>query len=386
MREHTIGLSRRTFLSGAAALGALSFMAPTAAFAETAAEKQAEADAVRNQLVGLQADLETAADNYYKAIEEQDAAKAAMEAEQAKIDDANTQIASLQDKLGTRARSMYRSGSTSFLDFVLGASSFEEFTQNWDLLNQMNENDADMVDQTKTLREELQAAKDEYARQESIAAAKAAEAKQIQDETEAKVNQATELVNSLDAEARELLEQEQAAAAAAAAAQAAAEAEAKAAAEAAANPSTSGGGGGGTTSGGNSDGGGSSSGGGSEVYPSRPVGSYDSVVGYAMSRIGCPYVWAAEGPDAFDCSGLVTWAYRQVGISLPHQSESQKAAACYVGSVSEARPGDVLWRYGHVGIAVSAGGSHYVHAPTFGAYVRDTDPLSWAQFTNCLQF
>ena len=387
MREHTIGLSRRTFLSGAAALGALSFMAPTAAFAETAAEKQAEADAVRNQLVGLQADLETAADNYYKAIEEQDAAKAAMEAEQAKIDDANTQIASLQDKLGTRARSMYRSGSTSFLDFVLGASSFEEFTQNWDLLNQMNENDADMVDQTKTLREELQAAKDEFARQESIAAAKAAEAKQIQDETEAKVNQATELVNSLDAEARELLEQEQAAAAAAAAAQAAAEAEAKAAAEAAANPSTSGGGGGGgTTSGGNSGGGGSSSGGGSVVYPSRPVGSYDSVVGYAMSRIGCPYVWAAEGPDAFDCSGLVTWAYRQVGISLPHQSESQKAAASYVGSVSEARPGDVLWRYGHVGIAVSAGGSHYVHAPTFGAYVRDTDPLSWAQFTNCLQF
>ena len=387
MREHTIGLSRRTFLSGAAALGALSFMAPTAAFAETAAEKQAEADAVRNQLVGLQADLETAADNYYKAIEEQDAAKAAMEAEQAKIDDANTQIASLQDKLGTRARSMYRSGSTSFLDFVLGASSFEEFTQNWDLLNQMNENDADMVDQTKTLREELQAAKDEYARQESIAAAKAAEAKQIQDETEAKVNQATELVNSLDAEARELLEQEQAAAAAAAAAQAAAEAEAKAAAEAAANPSTSGGGGGGgTTSGGNSGGGGSSSGGNTVVYPSRPVGSYDSVVGYAMSRIGCPYVWAAEGPAAFDCSGLVTWAYRQVGISLPHQSESQRAAASYVGSVSEARPGDVLWRYGHVGIAVSAGGSHYVHAPTFGAYVRDTDSLSWAQFTNCLQF
>ena len=387
MREHTIGLSRRTFLSGAAALGALSFMAPTAAFAETAAEKQAEADAVRNQLVGLQADLETAADNYYKAIEEQDAAKAAMEAEQAKIDDANTQIASLQDKLGTRARSMYRSGSTSFLDFVLGASSFEEFTQNWDLLNQMNENDADMVDQTKTLREELQAAKDEYARQESIAAAKAAEAKQIQDETEAKVNQATELVNSLDAEARELLEQEQAAAAAAAAAQAAAEAEAKAAAEAAANPSTSGGGGGGgTTSGGNSGGGGSSSGGGTVVYPSRPVGSYDSVVGYALSRIGCPYVWAAEGPDEFDCSGLVTWAYRQVGIVVPHQSEDQYAAAANRVSVSEARPGDVLWRYGHVGIAVNAGGSHYVHAPKPGAYVRDTDPLSWSGFTHALQF
>ena len=389
MSEHTIGLSRRTFLTGAAALGALSVMAPATAFAETAAEKQAEADAVRNQLIGLQADLEAAEISYYSALDERDTAQAAMEAEQAKIDDANSQISDLQDKLGTRARNMYRNGSTSFVDFVLGAASFEEFTQNWDLLNKMNENDASMVDQTKTLREELQAAKDEFARQEQIASAKADEAKQIQAEVQAKVDQATELVNSLDAEAQELLQQEQAAAAAAAAAQAAAEAEAKRQAEAAAaaaqQPS-----GGSTSGGGTSSGDGSSSGsgssGGSVVYPSRPVGSYDSVVGYAMSRIGCPYIWGAEGPDSFDCSGLVTWAYRQVGISLPHQSEAQYAAASYVGSVSEARPGDVLWRYGHVGIAVSAGGSHYVHAPTFNAYVRDTDPLSWSQFTNCLQF
>ena len=225
MSEHTIGLSRRTFLTGAAALGALSVLAPTTAFAETAAEKQAEADAVRNQLIGLQADLEAAEISYYSALDERDAAQKAMEDQQAKIDDANSQISDLQDKLGTRARNMYRNGSTSFVDFVLGAASFEEFTQNWDLLNKMNENDADMVDQTKTLREELQAAKDEFARQEQIASAKAAEAKQIQSDVQAKVDQATELVSSLDAEAQELLQQEQAAAAAAAAAEAAAEAE-----------------------------------------------------------------------------------------------------------------------------------------------------------------
>lgn len=384
MSEHTIGLSRRTFLTGAAAFGALSVMAPKTAFAETAAEKQAEADAVRNQLIGLQADLEAAEISYYAALDERDAAQNAMEAEQAKIDDANSQIEDLQDKLGARARNMYRNGSTSFVDFVLGAASFEEFTQNWDLLNKMNENDADMVDQTKTLREELQAAKDEFTRQEQIASAKAEEAKQIQSEVQAKVDQATELVNSLDAEAQELLQQEQAAAAAAAAAEAAAEAERQRQAEAAANAGNPGGGSSGGGGGGGTSGGGG--GGGSVVYPSRPVGSYDSVVGYAMSRIGCPYIWGAEGPDSFDCSGLVTWAYRQVGISLPHQSEAQYSAAARVVSVSEARPGDVLWRYGHVGIAVSAGGSHYVHAPTFNAYVRDTDSLSWAQFTNALQF
>ena len=325
--------------------------APNIAFGATAAEKQAEADAVRNQLVSLQADLETATDNYYGALDEQQAAQDAMAAEQAKIDDTNAQIQELQGKLSTRARSMYRTGSASFLDFVLGATSFDEFTSNWDLLTQMNNNDSEMVDTSKQLREQLQASKDEYARQEQIAADKAAEAAQIQQEVQAKVDQATELVNSLDAEAKELLEQEQAAAAAAAAAEAAA----------AANRNNG--------SGGSSD-----------------VPSYGSVVDYAMSRIGCPYVWGAEGPNAFDCSGLVRWAYLQVGISLPHQSESLYNCASWRGPVSEARPGDVLWRSGHVGIAVSYGGSHYVHAPTFGAYVRDTDSLSWSGFTHALRF
>ena len=379
MREHTNGLSRRAFIGGAVMLGAASIVAPTTAFAATAAEKQAEADAVRNQLVGLQADLEAAADSYKQALDAQEVAQAAMEAEQVKIDEANGKIADLQDKLGTRARSMYRSGSSNFLDFVMGATSFEEFTQNWDLLNKMNENDGQMVDETKVLREELQASKDEYARQEKIAADKAAEAKVIQTEAEAKVAQATELVNSLDAEAQALLAEEQAAAARAAAEQAAAE-------EAARQAQNNNNGYNAPSSNNNNtyvppvyNNGGGGGGGGS-------VGNYGSVVDYAMSRIGCPYVWAAEGPDAFDCSGLVRWAYLQVGISLPHYTESLYACAKNRVPVSEARPGDVLYRPGHVGIAVSYGGSHYVHAPTFNAYVRDTDPLSWSGFTCALQF
>ena len=375
MREHTNGLSRRAFIGGAVMLGAASIVAPTTAFAATAAEKQAEADAVRNQLVGLQADLEAAADSYKQALDAQEVAQAAMEAEQVKIDEANGKIADLQDKLGTRARSMYRSGSSSFLDFVMGATSFEEFTQNWDLLNKMNENDGQMVDETKTLREELQASKDEYARQEKIAADKAAEAKVIQTEAEAKVAQATELVNSLDAEAQALLAEEQAAAARAAAEQAAAEEAARQAQQSPSNGAGSGGGGSSYVPPVYNNGGGGGS-----------VGNYGSVVDYAMSRIGCPYVWAAEGPNAFDCSGLVRWAYLQVGVSLPHYTESLYACAKNRVPISEARPGDVLYRPGHVGIAVSYGGSHYVHAPTFNAYVRDTDPLSWADFTCALQF
>lgn len=405
MSQSIIDLSRRAFIGGAAALGATSLIIPEFAFAETAAEKQAEADAVRNQLVGLQADLETAGENYYAALDEQESAQRSMEEQQVKIDETTQEIEGLQDRLSTRARSMYRSGSTTFIDFLLGASSFAEFTQNWELLNQINANDADLVDQTKAAREQLQAAKDEFARQEQIAAQKAAECKQINDEVQVKVQNATDLMNSLDEEARALLEQEQAAAAAAAAAQAQAEAEAAAAAAGGNGGSNQGGGsndggnqggdndggyqGGGGNDGGNQGGGGSSSGGGSTiVYPGGggSAGDNSAAYSYACSRIGCPYVWGAEGPDSFDCSGLVTWAYRQLGIELPHQSEAQMARATRVVSVSEARPGDVLWRYGHVGIAGGYGGTPYVHAPTFGACVRNTDSLSWSNFTNALQF
>ena len=103
-------------------------------------------------------------------------------------------------------------------------------------------------------------------------------------------------------------------------------------------------------------------------------------------------MWGAAGPNEFDCSGLVTWAYAQVGISVPHQTESMYYAAAARLPVSEAQPGDVLWisygdgYNGHAGIACNAGGTHYVHAPTFGARVRDTDPLSWAGFTHALRF
>ncbi len=380
MREHPNALSRRTFIGGAATAGIIAALSPSTAFAKTAAETQAEADTVRNQLVGLQADLESAAENYKKALDEHDAAQSAMEAEQAKIDDANAQIADHQEKLGVRARSMYRTGSTSFLDFILGSSSFDELAQNWDILTQMNENDSQMVEETKELREELQAAKDEYSRQEQIAADKAAEAKELKEAAEAKVSQATELYNSLDAEAQSLLAEEQAAAARAAAEQAAAQ---QAAQQAATQTST----GGNDTDDSNNSGGSSNEGGGyTGGGGGGSVGSYGSVVDYALSRIGCPYVWGAEGPDSFDCSGLVRWAYLQVGVSLPHQTEALYNCATNIVSVSEARPGDVLYRYGHVGIAVSYGGSHYVHAPTFNAYVRDTDALSWAGFTCALQF
>ena len=303
----------------------------------------------------MQAQLDVVTEQYYKALDEHAAAQQAVADAQARIDEATAQIAGLQEKLGSRARSMYRTGQSSVLDFIMGAATFEEFAQNWDLLEKLNDNDASLVQQTKDLRAEVEAAKAELERQEQIAAEAAAEAQRIKEDAERSVAELQALLAQLDAEAQALLAQEQ---------EAARQAEIAAARSRSYGYS-------GTTS---------------------PVPSRGSVVDYALSRIGCPYVWGAAGPDTFDCSGLVRWAYLQVGMSLPHQTEALYNAAKARLPVSQAQPGDVLWvgygdgYNGHVGIACNAGGTHYVHAPTFGARVRDTDGLGWAGFTHALRF
>lgn len=94
------------------------------------------------------------------------------------------------------------------------------------------------------------------------------------------------------------------------------------------------------------------------------------VVQAALSRMGSPYSWGAEGPNAFDCSGLVKWAFQQAGVSLPHSSQAQAAGGQPV-SLSDMQPGDVVTYYGdasHVGLYIGDG--MIVHASTYGTPVK----------------
>lgn len=93
----------------------------------------------------------------------------------------------------------------------------------------------------------------------------------------------------------------------------------------------------------------------------------NAILSAAYSKLGTPYKWGAEGPNAFDCSGFVKWCYAKVGISLPHSSAGQKNAGTQI-SVSAAEPGDILWKSGHVGIYI--GGGKYIHAPQTGDVVK----------------
>ncbi|WP_299530971.1 NlpC/P60 family protein [uncultured Streptomyces sp.] len=94
----------------------------------------------------------------------------------------------------------------------------------------------------------------------------------------------------------------------------------------------------------------------------------------AHSALGRPYVWGANGPSGFDCSGLTQWAWAQAGVSLPRTSQAQRYAGRTV-PLSEARPGDlVAYRADASHIGMYAGGGQVIHAPYPGAPVR-YDPV-----------
>lgn len=390
MEQHSNGITRRAFMGGAAAFGALAVMSSThtaKAFAADSDDTKARADAARGDLANMQAKLEQASDDYNRALMERDQAQQAMSDAQSRIDDLNGQIDVVQGKLSNRARNMYRDGTASYLTCLLGATSFQEFTTNLDMLNKLNQNDVDLVNQSKDLREQAQNERDEYQHQVDVANQKSQEAASIREETQKDIQDMQDYINGLDEQARQELEQEQAQQAAQQAQQQSQQMVQQTQAAGGDGGGNAGGDGGGYSGGGSYDGGGD----GGYVGPSYDGGGSNvpangSVVDYALSRIGCPYVWGAEGPDAFDCSGLTKWCYGQVGIYLPHQTESQYAAARAVMPISSCSAGDVLWRYGHVGIAQIDGGTQYIHAPTFGARVRNTDALSWAGFTAALRF
>ena len=73
-----------------------------------------------------------------------------------------------------------------------------------------------------------------------------------------------------------------------------------------------------------------------------PPPTHGDVVQYAMSQLGTPYVWAGSAPGGFDCSGLVMWAYAQVGVSLPHSSYGQYGYGVPV-SRDQLEPGDLVF-------------------------------------------
>lgn len=391
---------RRSFVAGAATLGAFAVTNPLAAFAaptsaekeaeadaaaaeaaaieSSAAEKQAEVDTALASLENMQVALDEASQKYTQCILDEEAARARMEECQQRIELKTAEMHDLQDTLSSRARNIYRQGSSSFIDVLLGADSFEEFASNWSLLNTITNQDAGFVAATRAARAELQEAHVELEEQEKIAQENVEEAEKVRIEAEGMVAEMQAIYDSLSAEAAELLEQarvaraaeqtaraeaeelarqEQAAREEAArrAAEQAAAAAAAAAVQSANSASTSGGGGGGSAPAATEPASSGSSGG--ATYE----GGSD-IVSRAYACLGAPYVWGAVGPYGYDCSGLVSYCYlgthARMGTTYTFMGYPQ---------VSNPQPGDICTHSSHCGIYI--GNGQMIHASTYGVGV-----------------
>jgi cell wall-associated NlpC family hydrolase len=109
-------------------------------------------------------------------------------------------------------------------------------------------------------------------------------------------------------------------------------------------------------------------------YRMRPVreprsdSRAQTAVRAALSKLGCPYVWGAGGPDRFDCSGLVKWAYAQAGVRLHRTTYDQIHDGLPIAA-AHIRPGDLVFPHaGHVQLAI--GNNLVVEAPHAGATVQ----------------
>lgn len=369
MTKQTCASKSKVALNAAfAAILAVGLSVPAAsAFAAPSDDKQAEAQAALQKLNQYQSELDQASANYEAAHQEQIDAQNRVDEAQKQIEEKTAQIEKDQQRLSDRARDMYRSGDTNFLDVILGASSFEQFATTWNMLETLNGNDAELVSETKTAREELQAAKQEAEEQAKVASDKAEEAKSVAEAADQKASEMQQTYNSLSAEAQELISQERAAQEAQQqAAAAAAEQNGTAGNDAATtitnnnrNNTTSSNSSSSSNSNSNKNNASSSA-----TNNSKPQSvSGNSVVNRAYSQLGKPYQWAAVGPNSFDCSGLVSYcltgSYSRLGTTGTFMGWTR---------VSSPQPGDICVNSHHCGIYI--GGGQMIHAPRTGDVVK----------------
>ena len=341
----TTGAITAVALSAVLACGSFGFARP--AYAVTAAEKAAEAEAALTQLYAMQDTLEQKSAEYYQSLVDYQRATEKVDATQKRIDELSDEISSIQGRLGNRAREMYRNGSSSIVDLLLGAASFDEFAKNWDLLNRVNETDADLSARARDLRGESEAQRVILSEQAAVAEQKSAAAGVAYQEAEELVLQMQATYESLSAEAQELYAAEQAAAAAAAAAAAEAQAQAQAQAQVASEGGVQ-----------NDDGTVTDIATGT-TYASASeysASTGNAIVDRAMSMLGSSYQYGATGSNgSFDCSGLVGYAitgtYDRIGNTTTFMGYNQ---------VSDPQPGDICVNAGHTGIYI--GNGQMVHA------------------------
>ena len=341
----------------------------------TAANPRLQAERQRAVVVHAQVDAINA--NLEKIVQSWDGARvrlhevdAALRANEIRLRVARANLAAAQHRIELRIAELYRAPTPTLVDVIAGATSVGDLVNRLEASHVLAAQDGDIARLARSYRTQVAQRERLLRRQRAVrahtVAALGAKRRAIAGDLArerrllASIHQSIEsLVAEQAARERRLAALARAKVArevAAAQARAAAAAVALPAAPALAPPD-----------GGASDG--SSAPAPPVVAPAAPPGAYATAASIALRYLGVPYVWGGASPGGFDCSGLVTYVYAQLGVSLPHYTVSQWNATIPI-AVGDLQPGDLVFfdGLGHVGIYI--GGGQFVHAPHTGTVVQ----------------
>jgi cell wall-associated NlpC family hydrolase len=339
---------RRQAQAFALLVGALCVVTAANADPGSVASKQAQAQQVLGQIDQIDHSLDAAVEQYNLANVRLHKIEGDMRENKKQLALARANLNVSQKSLAKRLVTAYTSTEdTSTLAVLLGSTSFEDMLNRVEAINSTSSQDANIVEQVRSSKLAIQhhevELRNAHQEQQHIVAQKAAQKQHI----ESQLATRRQLLSSIRGEIQRLK-----AAEAAQQRQLAAAAQARIAGQG--NPPAIGIGVGASTP---------------EGSTVAPPNVHGGVVGVAMHYLGVPYVWGGASPRGFDCSGLVMYAFAQIGVSLPHSSYAQAGMGAPV-SMSQLEPGDLVFFTGasHVGIYI--GGGQFIHAPHTGDVVK----------------
>jgi len=351
-------------------VGALMVLGVGVATPEPAAiqAKRAQVAQIQAELNAIDAQVEAATEAYNGARYELGVIKARIEQNKRQIKGTEADLEKSREVLGQRLRDIYATPEPTLAEVVINSGSITAAADQLDLLDKVGEQDASVVGTLKSTRARLEALRAELLTDEQKAASAVARAAAQKQKVESLLAQRQAVLQNVQGELAQMIRAEQERQRQIALQQAAiARARFVAAQQAAAAGAAQGGGG--TVAPATSGGAAPSTGAPAASTPLPSGGGNSAAVAVAMQQLGTPYVWGGSGPGGFDCSGLVSYAYAQIGKSVPHYTGAIWNDFPKVPSGS-LEPGDMVFFNGggHVGMYIGDG--QYVNAPHTGDVVR----------------
>ncbi|MFI1863532.1 C40 family peptidase [Streptomyces jumonjinensis] len=240
----------------------------------------------------------------------------------------------LRDSLGSVASAQYRSGGMDPSMQLFLSSDPDDYLEQASALDQLGAKQSEAIAEIRAKQRALAQQREEAQEKLGDLADSRAELGAKKREVQSKLSAAQKLLNSLSAQERAELRQEE-------------QKRADRATERAELPAD-------------------------KADKAEPAsGRASSAYSAGQSKIGKPYVYGASGPDSFDCSGFTSWSFAQAGISIPRTSQAQAAIGTRITSQSDLKVGDLVFFYSdlhHVGFY--AGNGQILHSPRTGAVVR----------------